>query len=133
MKRYQPRGFQRGTSTVEAALVLVLYFSVFFSILCASMLIFAWNNAAFAAAKAGRYAAVHGSSSASPCTAAQIQSLVHAAAGLQNATVTTSWVPDNSAGSKVTVNISLPVSVMVPLVSTKTIAVASYSTMVILQ
>ncbi len=129
----QSRRHQRGASTVEAALVIILYFSILFGILCASMLVFAWNNAVFAAAKAARYAAVHGSSSANPCTAAQLQSLVNAVAGLQNATVTTTWVPDNSAGSTVTVNVSVQVGVAVPLISTKTIAVAGYSRMVILQ
>jgi Flp pilus assembly protein TadG len=118
---------------VEIALVLILFYAFLFGIVYASFLIFAWNNTAFAARGATRYAMVHGASSGYACTASDIQALVRKTPGLQSATVTTTWTPNNSAGSTIKVFVSLPVSVMVPLTTLKTITVASSSQMTIIQ
>jgi Flp pilus assembly protein TadG len=123
----------RGSATVEAALVLIPFLSMMFGLVYAGLLILAWNNAAFAAAQAARYASVHGASSGNACTTTQLQTIVRSNPGLQSATVAITWSPDNLAGSTVNINVSLPVPVFVPLISTKSMTVASYSQMTIIQ
>jgi len=76
---------------------------------------------------------VHGAASGYACTSAQLHSMVRRSSGLQSATVTTTWTPNNSPGSTVKVFVSMPVAVFVPLVSIKSVTVASSSQMIILQ
>ncbi len=123
----------RGSATVEMAFVLILLFAFAFGIVYGALVMFAWNNAAYAARVATRYASVHGSSSGDACTSGQIQTLAQSTPGLHSATVTTTWTPNNTPGSTVKVYVSLPVAVFVPLVTTKSITVASSSQMVIIQ
>ena len=123
----------RGAASVEMALVSLLFYSMMFGVVYAAIVMFAWNSAAYAARQATRYAMVHGAASGYACTSAQLQSMVRRSSGLQSATVTTTWTPNNSPGSTVKVFVSMPVAVFVPLVSIKSVTVASSSQMIILQ
>lgn len=127
------RAAQRGAGMVETALVLILFLSMVYGIVYAALIMFGWNNVAFAARQATRYASVHGSTSSYVCSSADIQTLVRKVAGLHSATAITTWNPNNTPGSSVKVYVSVPSAVYVPLVSLKSVVVASSSQMTILQ
>jgi Flp pilus assembly protein TadG len=80
---------------------------------------FAYNSVSFAAHRAARYAAVHGSASANPASAANIQAQAlnyMAALDSTKATVTTTWTSDNNPGSTVQVAVTYGFyTILVPL------------------
>jgi len=101
---------QRGSATVEVALVLPIVALFVFGIVQFSTLTFNLNSAAYGSTEGARYAAVHGSTSIQPCTTANVRTIVLASmpgvpAGV--VTVTTTWNPDNSPGGVVTVSVSI--------------------------
>jgi Flp pilus assembly protein TadG len=93
----------------ESALVLLVYAVMVAGIMELGVVGFAVNAVSFGAHRAARYAAVRGSSVASPATAAQITTSAKgyaaplSAAGL---TVVVSWSPNNNPGSTVQVKVS---------------------------
>jgi Flp pilus assembly protein TadG len=109
---------------------------VIFGTIQFSVVVFGYNSVAFAARAGTRYAIVNGSSSPSPCTAAQVQTVVlENLAGIPTAvvTVTTTWISNNNPGSTVKVVVSANFSPMVKWVMPSTINVNSTSEMIILQ
>jgi|HubBroStandDraft_1064217.scaffolds.fasta_scaffold101433_2 Flp pilus assembly protein TadG len=127
---------ERGSAMVEAMLVLIVTLLVIFGAIQFSIVVFGYNSVAFAARAGTRYAIVNGSSSTSPCTAAQVQSVVlENLAGVPSAvvTVTTTWISNNNPGSTVKVVVSANFAPMVKWVMPNAITVASTSQMIILQ
>src|ERR1700728_758515 len=101
---------ERGSALVEVALILPIVVLFVFGLVQFSTLTFNLNNVAYGATEGARYAVVHGSSSLAPCTAATVQSIVFASMpGVPGSvvTVTTTWNPNNSPGSVVTVSVSI--------------------------
>jgi Flp pilus assembly protein TadG len=101
---------ESGSATVEAALILPIAVLFVFGIVQFSTLTFNLNNAAYGSTEGVRYAAVHGSTSSQPCSATDVRSKVLASmpgVPASVVTVTTSWNPDNSPGSVVTVSVSI--------------------------
>jgi Flp pilus assembly protein TadG len=127
---------ERGSAIVEAVLVLMLMLLVIFGAIQFSMVIFGYNSVAFAARAGTRYAIVNGSSSITPCTAAQVQAVVEQnLAGIRSSTVTvaTTWNPNNAPGSTVKVVVSADFAPVVKLVMPSAITVTSTSQMIVLQ
>jgi Flp pilus assembly protein TadG len=127
---------ERGSAIVEAMLVLMVTLLVIFGGIQFSVVIFGYNSVAFAARAGTRYAIVNGSSSPSPCTAAQVQTVVlQNLAGIPSAlvTVTSTWISNNNPGSTVKVVVSANFTPMVRWVMPSTINVNSTSQMIILQ
>jgi Flp pilus assembly protein TadG len=107
MKR---RRSERGSTSVEVALVLPIVVLFVFGIVQFSTLTFNLNDSAYGVTEGARYAAVHGATSVQPCSAAEVKSIVLASMpGIPASvvTVTTTWNPDNSPGSVVTVSVSI--------------------------
>jgi Flp pilus assembly protein TadG len=94
---------------IESALVMLVYAVLMAGIMELGVVGFAVNAVSFAAHRAARYAAVRGTASASPATAAQIAaSATGYAAPLGSAalTVAVTWTPNNNPGSMVQVKVS---------------------------
>jgi Flp pilus assembly protein TadG len=111
--RGRPRSIlcdRRASSGVQFALVLPVFLSMVLGIMDMGRLMWTQNTLAQAAKKSARFAIVHGSTSASPATAADITAAVEQhLAGLSGApTVNVAWIPDNAPGSLVTVQVTYP-------------------------
>lgn len=107
MKR---RVSQSGSAIVEFALVVPLYFLIIFALVQLGIVFAGYCGAQYAAQQGVRYAVVHGSESSNPCSSATISAYVAPylwAAQRNRSTVTTTWNPNNGAGSTVTVSITL--------------------------
>lgn len=95
---------------VEYALVLGLFIMVVFGIVQFSLILFGYNNATYASRIAMRYAVVHGSTSSTPCTSPTISGIVTPllwGAPSGGYTVTTTWTPNNTPGSTVSINVTI--------------------------
>jgi Flp pilus assembly protein TadG len=129
-------GRNRGGTLVESALVLSVFLLFTFGIMDFGRLLYAYNFCSFAARDATRYASVRGSTSGSPATSSTIQTFVTGlAVGLTSSslTVTTSWSPDNTPGSTVTVKVAYAYAPMVKMILASTLNVASQSKATIMQ
>lgn len=127
---------ERGSALVEGALVLTILLLMVFGMIQFSYVVFGYNAVVYSARAGTRYAAVHGSSSPSPCTAATVQTQVlNQLPGVPASavTVTTTWSPDNKPGSTVRVTVSANFSAMASLVMKQGVTLSSSSQMTILQ
>ncbi len=104
-----PRRWGRGQTAAEFAFMgLPLLFLVFATI-GMGMAIYGYSFVCTAARDATRYAIVHGASSTSPATQADLTTLVqNEAQGIQASqlSVSASWTPDNKPGSVVAVTVT---------------------------
>ena len=99
----------RGQSSVEFALIAMLTLALIFGIMQSALAIYAYNFVAYAARSACRYATVHGANSSQPATSSSIQSYVTGlvvALDPNQIAVSSSWSPDTTPGSIVTVNVT---------------------------
>jgi Flp pilus assembly protein TadG len=113
---------------VEFALVIPAFFILLFGFIQFSIIFFGYCNAKYASQVAVRYAIVHGSLSATPCTNIALtniakQYLWGAPSGA--ITVTSTWSPDNNPGSTVTVRVSILYKTLIPFSSLSTIPVGA--------
>jgi Flp pilus assembly protein TadG len=95
---------------VEIVVVFPLVVLFIFGIIQYSTLTFNLNSAAYGSMEGVRYAAVHGTGSLAPCSAATVQSVVLASmpgVPKEAVTVATSWNPNNDPGSVVTVSVNV--------------------------
>jgi len=102
---------------IEFSIIAVSALMLIFGMLNCAIAVYDYNFVSFAAREATRYAAVHGSSSASAASTTDISNFVIAQSkGLNGTklTVSTSWSPDNSPGSTVRVQVSYPFTVTIP-------------------
>jgi Flp pilus assembly protein TadG len=113
------RHSERGSTLVESAVVGVVFLLLLVGIMEFGRIGFAYNSVSFAAHRAARYAALRGSGSGHPASAADVQANAQAylvAFDTSNLTVTTAWTPDNHPGSTVQVNVSYGFkTVLVPI------------------
>jgi Flp pilus assembly protein TadG len=94
---------------VESAVVATVFLLLVVSVAEFGRIGYAYNVVSFAAHRGARYAAVRGSTSGRPASAADIQAEVQAyVTALDNSqlTVATTWNPDNNPGSTVIVKVS---------------------------
>lgn len=112
---------QRGSSLVEGALVTLGFLAMLLGIMGFSRAVFAYNQMQYVAQEGTRYASVRGSSTGG--NAATTTSVSNYVKGLMiaidssQATVTTSWSPNNNPGGTVTVQVDYNFSAtMIPFV-----------------
>jgi Flp pilus assembly protein TadG len=113
-----------GSALVETAVVLPVALLFTFGLIQFCLYLACYVGATFASRVAVRYAIVHGSSSASPCTAATLLSLMQPyMVGIPQSsiTVTPAWNPDNNAGSTITVTVSLSFATAIPFDQARTL------------
>jgi Flp pilus assembly protein TadG len=126
-----------GQVVAEFALVLTPCLALFFGIINFALALYCYDFVCYSAQQAVRYATVRGATAASPVSAAQVQSYVDTlVAGVlktNSMTVTTTWSPNNSPGSVVTVVVSYSYPPLTSLVSSVTIPLTRTAAMVITQ
>lgn len=111
---------EEGGALIEAALVLVLYFTLTIAMMSVSVILFAYANTVYASKVAVRYAAVHSSTSADPCTASDIQNIIEPylwGAPTGGITITPKWSPNNTVGSTFSITVSLDFPTSLPFVN----------------
>jgi Flp pilus assembly protein TadG len=94
---------------IESAMAASVFLLLVVGILEGGRLGFACNSVSYAAHRAARFAAVRGSASGHPVTAADVTAEARAlvvALDPANFSVTTVWTPDNHPGSTVRVTVS---------------------------
>ncbi len=117
--RHSP-GQERGTTIVELSFVIMAFFVLLLGILDIGRGVWAHNSIAAAARDATRHAIVHGERANNPASADDIHDYIvdQLPGALSNGiSVNTTWDPDNSRGSRVTVTVQYnfqPVSVLFP-------------------
>lgn len=103
------RRFLRGQTYAEFMVVVLPTVGVLFAIISLAMTVYTYSFVANAARDGVRYAIVHGSRSSSPASSSDIQTYVrNEAQGIRpsSISVSTSWTPNNSPGSTVSVQVS---------------------------
>jgi Flp pilus assembly protein TadG len=121
---------------IEFSIIAVSALMLIFGIMNCAIAVYDYNFVSFAAREATRYAAVHGSSSASAASTTDISNFVIAQSkGLNGTklTVSTSWSPDNNPGSTVRVQVSYPFTVTIPFMNRNSLNFSSTSQLVITQ
>jgi Flp pilus assembly protein TadG len=121
---------------IEFSIIAVSALMLIFGMMNCAIAVYDYNFVSFAAREATRYAAVHGSSSASAASTTDISNFVIAQSkGLNGTklTVSTSWSPDNSPGSTVRVQVSYPFTVTIPFMNRNSLIFSSTSQLVITQ
>ena len=126
--RTTTRGQNRAQAMVEFALVVLITLTLVFLIIQSALPLYAYSFVSYGARSGARYAMVHGSSSSSPATSASVQSYVQ---GLSypldtgSLTVTTTWNPNKSPGSTVTVVVSYVFRPLGPFLGSSNITMSS--------
>lgn len=103
------RRSERGSTLVESSIVAVVFLLLLTGVVEFSRLGFAYNDVTFAAQAAARFAAVRGSSSGHPASAADVQAAAKVytnALDNSKVTVDTRWSPDNNPGGTVQVTVT---------------------------
>jgi Flp pilus assembly protein TadG len=131
------RSASRGQGAAEFALVLTPCLALLFGVINFAMALYCYDFVCYSAQEAVRYATVHGATGSPVATASSIQSYVNTLVGgilnTNNVTVSTTWSPNNSPGSVVTVTVSYSYPPLTSLVSSVTIPVTRSAAMVITQ
>ena len=123
---------ERGTSAVEFALIMPIFLLVIIGVGELSRAIWIYGTVAHAAREGTRYALVRGAENKAPVTAADVESYVRAKAGYGSLLqVTTTWQPDNKAGSIVQVSVQYEFTSVASLLPLPPLALSSTSRMVI--
>ena len=118
---------------VEYALVLSLYFMIIFGFVQFCLVLFCFNNATYASRIAVRYAVVHGSSATYTCTATDISNIITPllwAAPSGGVTILTTWSPNNTPGSTVSIKVVIQYIPKLPFFPSKifTVGTTGYGT-----
>ena len=121
---------ERGAELAEMALMLPLALTLIFGIIEGGRAIHAYNNVAYVAREATRYAIVRGAASETQvATTADIANHAQSRSGVSPLTVTTTWTPDNKPGSVVQVKVEYNYAPVLPVL--RTLKLSSTSRMVI--
>jgi Flp pilus assembly protein TadG len=100
---------ERGSAMVEGALCLTVFLVMVFGIMDFGRAVFAYNSISWAAREGARYAIVRGSSSGHQATATDVKNYVLSrTVGMVSSDlgISTTWTPDASAGSTVSVAVT---------------------------
>jgi Flp pilus assembly protein TadG len=128
------RSRQKGSAMVELALTFMGFLMLTLGSMEFGWAIYAYNTCSYAAQTGARWASVNGSLSPSPATATSVTTYVQAqmvALDPNKTTVTSSWSPNNSPGSSVTVTVGYNVVPLVGLAIQSSFNVSSTAQMVI--
>ena len=97
---------EQGTTIVELSLVFIGFFFLILLLLDVGRGVWVYNSISSAARDATRYAIVHGERAYTPATSTGIYSyVVDKLPGMSGVSVNTTWNPDNSRGSAVSVTV----------------------------
>jgi Flp pilus assembly protein TadG len=126
---------QRGAAAIEFALTVSIFFMLTLGIIEIGRYVAAQQSLLSAVHLGGRYAVAHSSSSSSPATQSSIQTVIQNAAGAlvaSSITATTTFSPNNNAGSTVTISATYPWTSLVPLLNLPSATITVTATMTIL-
>ena len=133
--KWRKKGFSKnGSALSEFALVAVIFFILFFGIIDMSRLMLKYHYVANAAREGTRYAIVHGSTSLSQASAADVKAYLKSMSLVdpENDNVVTTWPDgDNNPGSRVIVRVDYPFTFFLPNWFGPSITLSSQSEMVI--
>ncbi len=105
---------------MEITLVLPLYFMLIFGCVQFATVFFVYSNTVYATQVAVRYACTHGTVSGNAATNTTLTNIITPlvwGAQTGSVTVATTWSPDNSIGSTVTVKVSVLYKTRIPFFS----------------
>ena len=136
---------QRGSALIELSLCLLAFLMLTMGAMDFGWAVYAYNFCSYAAQDAARWASVHGSLSASPATAADVQNhITSQAVGLSSNlfTITTCWAADcmtsgspasgeNAPGSTVSVQVQYLIQPLTGLGLSKSLTVGTTAQFVI--
>lgn len=111
--RQATRRFQQdehGGTLIEIALVLPIALLFTFGVILLCLFLSSYSSATYASRTAIRYAQFHGAASLKPCAATDLATIVSAyltTIPASAVTVTSTWSPDNTVGSRITIKVSL--------------------------
>ncbi len=119
------------------ALVLPVFFLLCWGFILLAFILFGYCSSTYAAKVAVRYAAVHGSSSPSPCTSAQLTTMAKQylwGVPVSGTTVAPSWPTGNTnIGSLVTVTITVVYPTGIPFSTLHSVTIGTTATETILE
>ncbi len=122
----------RGSELLEFAAASVIFFTIVFGTIEFGLAVWQYNMTADLAQEGARWASVHGASSSSPATTAQLQSYVQSRAPGFNVTVTVLPAAGPSAltpGSTVSVQVDSSFSPLTNLIPNTTLTLSSTAKM----
>lgn len=129
-----------GQAVVETALLLPVFFLLFVGTIQYAITLFTYCNATYACRNAARYASVRSTSSISPASVAQVQSLVTSGLFLNTAiapTVAVAYytpalaIGSNTVGDIVTVSASWNQTIVIPFMSNQSVSVGTQASSMI--
>jgi len=141
--RERGRRTEPGQAATEFALIATALIALIFGVVDVAYAIYAYNTVCYAASSAIRYASLNGASSSSPATSTSVQSLVMSLANGLNATskcpasgakalcASTTFNPNNSAGSTVTIVVTYDFQPFGPFLPSAVLALSSTRQMTI--
>lgn len=141
-RRAARRRRSAGAAVVEFALAAPVVFALIFGVVEMGLAMYTYHFVASAARQGARYAIVRGAdcsswATACPASADDVQTYVRSLdpGGIDSTSVnvTTSWSPDNSPGSTVTVTVDYAFGLNVPFITPATLTMQSSAQMVIAQ
>ncbi|HYZ86126.1 MAG TPA: TadE/TadG family type IV pilus assembly protein [Bryobacteraceae bacterium] len=131
------RARQKGQSTVELALALLVFLPMIFGTMEFARLVYSHTWVQYVSREATRWASVRSSSTPTPATSSSVQTFVRslavAAIDPNQVSVTTTFTPNNNSGSTVRVQVQYPVPIVVHwVIPQSAVNVAGVSQMVIM-
>ncbi len=126
-------GGQKGSAMIEYALVLSVFFMLIWGFIQFSLILFGFNNATYASRIAIRYAVVHGSTATYTCTSTDISNIITPllwGAPSGGTTIVTTWNPNNTPGSTVSIKVAIQYTPAIPFFPRKafTVGTTAYGT-----
>lgn len=121
---------------IEYALVLGIFFMMVHGFVQFSLILFGFNNATYASRVAIRYAVVHGSTATYTCTSTDISNIITPllwGAPSGGSTIVTTWSPNNTPGSTVSIKVAIQYTPKLAFFPTKTFTVGTTAYGTILQ
>lgn len=115
-KRISPKSKESGTTSVEFALVVLVFFMLTLGLLDVGQGVWAYHSLAHATREGARFAIVHGDRADQPATETSVATLVKSRIpNLAGVTVNTTWLPNNSQASTVEVTAQYTYNPIMPL------------------
>jgi Flp pilus assembly protein TadG len=130
---------QRGVAMAEMAFVLPVFFLLCWGFIMFAFILFGYCSATYAAKIAVRYAASHGSTSASPSTSAQITAIAQQylwGAPANGVTITPSFTMGTDVGSVggyTSVSITIVYPTGIPFSSLRSVTIGTMATELVLE
>jgi hypothetical protein len=125
-----------GGTLVEIAFVLPIALLFTFGAILLCVFMYGYNSATYGGRAAIRYAEFHGAASITPCTAANLSTIVSGyLTGIPASavTVTSTWSPNHSPGSSITIKVALAYVTGVPIAGLSTLSVSTTATGTVVQ